>query len=354
MIQEMIKSGNYPPVLLMFGEEDFLVQDSAQKLYNAASALDTTQMNCEILDAETTPLDKVLGLARSFPMMSEKRVIWVKHCDKYASAKTKGGADIMADYLSDPLPSTFLLLTATLSSASGMGAAKAKDEASIKRKISAQKSPFNKLLQGASWIEYPAMKDKQLLTWLLDTCKKQKIEIESHVAEFLVMRASNSVRELSAELEKVLTYVGGVGGVGGKSKVTEEDVLAVVGSERSNNVFELQRAIGRADGAKAMTIITKMMISERQEMLILTMLTRYFVSLLKLIDVRGSNDRQLMARTAGIPPFAVGDHLSAIDALGVRRIEHALFELRSSEATLKSISTDPVLVLQTMLSKILR
>lgn len=349
MIQEMIKSGNYPPVLLMFGEEDFLVQDAAQKLYNAASALDTTQMNCEILDAETTPLDKVLGLARSFPMMSEKRVIWVKHCDKYASAKTKGGADIMADYLSDPLPTTFLLLTATLSSASGMGAAKAKDEASIKRKVAAQKSPFNKLLQGASWIEYPAMKDKQLLTWLMDTCKTQKIEIELHVAEFLVMRASNSVRELSAELEKVLTYVGG-----GKSKVTEEDVLAVVGSERSNNVFELQRAIGRADGAKAMTIITKMMMSERQEMLILTMLTRYFVSLLKLIDVRGSNDRQLMARTAGIPPFAVGDHLSALDALGVRRIENALHELRASEATLKSVSTDPMLVLQTMLSKILR
>ncbi|NQW29313.1 MAG: DNA polymerase III subunit delta [Ignavibacteria bacterium] len=348
MIKEIIKSGNYPAVLLVFGEEDFLVQESAQKLYDAASAMDATQMNCEVMDAESAPIDKVLGLAKSFPMMSDKRVIWVKHCDRYIGTKDKKAGDVLAEYLTNPMPSTFLLLTATLAGAAGMGAAKAKSPDGIKRKVSAQKYPFNKLLEGASWIEFPAMKDRQLSAWLVEQCKSLQIEIEPQVVDFLVMRTANSVRELNSELEKVLTFIGD------KKKISEDDVLAVVGTERSNSVFELQRAFGRADAAQTLTIISKMMSNERQEMLILTMLARYFVALLKLIDVRGSSDRQLMAKTAGIPPFAVGDHLSALDALGPQRVERALHELRKTEAILKSTSTDPLLVLQTMVANILR
>ena len=78
MIDKILKSGAFPPVMLLFGEEDLLVQEEAQRLYNAASAQDATGMNCEIVDGDGMTLDAILGIARSFPMMSDRRVLWVR------------------------------------------------------------------------------------------------------------------------------------------------------------------------------------------------------------------------------------------------------------------------------------
>ena len=93
--------------------------------------------------------------------------------------------------------------------------------------------------------------------------------------------------------------------------------------------------------------------AERQEMLIIAMLTRYFLALFKLTDLRGSTDRADVAKRAGIPMFAVGDHMEALDRLGAARVERALMLLVKADATIKSSSSDALTVLQTALSQIL-
>ncbi|MCX6140193.1 MAG: DNA polymerase III subunit delta [Candidatus Kapabacteria bacterium] len=347
MIDQILKSGKFPPILLLFGEEDLLVEEDAQRLYDAASAQDTTGMNCDVLDGEEMSLDAVLSIARSFPMMSERRVVWVRRADKLTASKGKKGTDPMQSYLDAPSTSTFLLLTASLVPAHGITAALTKSAIAAKRKVAALKYPFNLLLNNAPYGEYPHMREAQVGVWLEKRAKSLGITLPRGATELLVAKTGTSLRDLAMEMEKLSSYLGS------RLEATPDDIQAIAGSSREFNVFELQKAIGKANTSQATTILTRMMETDRQEMLILAMLTRYMTSLFRLIDLRGVSDRAEIARIAGIKPFAIGEYFDALDHLGPARIERALSVLRSTEATLKSTSTDAMTVLQLMVARIL-
>mgnify|MGYP000487921173 CR=1 FL=1 len=347
MIDAMIKSGVYPPVVLLFGEEEMLVDEAARKLYAAASADDVSGMNSDALEGEGMSLDAILTIARSYPMMGDRRVVWVRRFDKVTGAKDKKGSDVMAAYLASPSPSTLLMLTASLSSLDGLQASMQKSATTAQRKIASQKPPIGALLKSAVWHEYPRMREAQVRTWVRARAKSIGMIIDDVTIDFLLLRCGTQLRDLALELDKLKTYAGD------RNDVTIDDVNAVVGAGKTYNIFELQRAIGRADMARSYTILTRMMEAERQEMLIIAMLTRYFLALYKLIDLRGMTDRAEVAKRAGIPMFAVGDHLEAIDRLGPVRIERALSLLVQADATLKSSSSDALTVLQTALSQML-
>ena len=348
MIDDLIKSGKYPPVLLLFGEEDLLVNEAAKQLYDAAAKDDTTGMNCEVVDGDGMALDGILSIARSFPMMSDRRVLWVRNFDKASASKPrKKGTDMMEAYLDDPTETTFLLLTANVLKAAGLSAALKRNKTSGQRKIKTLKYPFDVIIGKGAWGEYPRMRESDVVSWLLDRAASRDIKVSAQAAEYLVARCGTSLRELSTELDKLATYLGD------KKEAHESDIVNVVGSGREFNVFELQKAIGNRNLPAAVTIVSKMLEAERQEMLILTMLTRYFTALMKLADCAGMTDRNEIAKTAGIPAFAVSDHLSVLDRLGARTVENALFEIRTAEATLKSSSSDALLVLETMITRIL-
>ncbi len=347
MINDIIKSNKFPPVLLLFGAEDYLVELDARKLYDAACALDATGMNSDVLDGEQTSLDAVLSIARSYPMMSDKRVIWVRRAEKMSATKGKKSSDNLAQYLAEPNPSTFLLLTASLPAADGLGARITRNAAAANKKISALKYPFPLLLQKASWSEYAQLKEQQALQWIQRRASDDDIILPPSAPEFFVARCGTSLRDLAMELEKLKLYLGD------KQQATDDDVHAVVGSSREFNVFELQRAIGRADITAATTIATSMMLTDSQELPIIAMLSRYFLQLYRLLDARTLSDPAAISQQTGIPSWTVNEYLDTIDKLGPGRIERALHLLRESERTIKSTSTPALLVIQTLISRIL-
>lgn len=347
MIDAIVSSGVFPPVMLIFGEEDFLVESAARELYEAASKQDTSGMNCEVVDGDGMRLDQVLSIARSFPMMGDRRVVWVRNAEKLTASKETKGNDMMTSYLDDPTTTTFLLMTASLPKADGLSVAKKRSAVSAKRKISGTKYPFNVLLDKATWGEYPRMSDSQLSTWIVKAAKAEGVVLHNNVADFLVLRTGASVRELHQELDKLITYTIG------KDEITEADVVSLAGSGRAYNVFELQRAIGAADLKTCIVIITKMLDADRQEMLILAMVSRYMLSLHRLIDCASMTGSNEIASTAGIPPFAIGEYFDALQRLGPHRIDASLGHLRNAEATLKSSSSNGLLILEQMITSML-
>jgi len=348
IIRDIIKNGTYPPVLLLFGEEEFQVDEAASALYAAAAATDATGMNSDVIDGEGTSMDTVLSIARSYPMMSERRAIWVRRFDKVSASRDRKGNDPLSQYLASPSPTTFLLLTASIPSADGIGAASRSNAQTASKKMSALKFPFNVLLKNAQWQEFPRMKEPQVLSWVRDRTQRLGLTISPEVSDFLLLRCGTSLRDLSMEIDKLRTYIGD------RTDIGIDDVNAVVGAGKSYNVFELQRAVGRRDAPAAFTIMTRMMEAERQEILIIAMLTRYFVTLFRLCDVQGTTtDRNEIARLAGMQPYAVADNLAVLDRYGPVRIEAALYALAQADLTIKSSSTDPLVILQTMLTRIL-
>jgi DNA polymerase III subunit delta len=347
MIDKMIKEDRYPPVVLLFGEEEFLVEEDARRLFEAAASTDSTGMNSEIMDGEGMTLDAVLSIARSFPMMSERRVLWIRHFDKVQAVRRKKGTDLMEAYLDSPMESSFIILTADVPKAAGISGSLKKSASAATRKLNTLKYPFDILFRKGAFGEYPQMRESDMTSWLMDRASRSGLSIPHQAAQLMVVRCAGSLRALSQELEKLLAYLDG------RKDATADDIIAIVGNERQYNVFELQRALGRRDLAMAVTITTRMLESDRQELLILTMLSRFFMSLFRLADCRQLTDRAAIAREAGIPAFAVADHLTMLDNLGIGTVERALNEIRNAERQLKSTSLDAQIVLSSMLARMM-
>lgn len=334
-----------PSVLLLFGEEDLLVEETAWKIWNRCITEDPSGLNSDLLDGEGLTTDVLASIARSFPMMGNHRVIWVRHAEKLSVSRSKG-TDPLEQYLADPMPSTTLLLTASFPSLHGIGALRQKNASSAKKKISALKNPVRMLLEHAHWIEYPTLSQSSIVSWLIDRARGHGLSLSAAAAEFFVARGTGSLREAALEFDKLQTYLGD------RTTVTEEDVLAVVGGHRVYNSFELQKAFGQRDVPRMITIISKMLESDRQELLMLTMLTRYVTALYRMVEARQLGDRAAIAQAAGVPPFLVGEYMDAVDRLGPAAIDRAIHELRFAERTIKSTSTDSLLVLERMIARI--
>jgi len=328
MINEILSSGSFPPAILLFGEEDFLVEHDAQRLFDAAARQDATGMNCDVLDAEQTSLDAVLSIARSFPMMSDRRVVWVRRADRLSGRESKG-ADTLASYLADPSPATVLIFTATISAADGIGKLRQRPDA-MKKKLSKVRYPLSRLITSATWIEYPRQSESSIRSWTIAHASRLGLTLPAEAPDLLMAKVGTGLREIAMELEKLRTYVGH------KGSATVEDVHSLAGSTREFNVFELQRAVGRRDASSAMKILNAMLEADSQEIMILTMLTRHFMSLYALIDLRSLTDQAQIARQAGLQPFAISEAFQHLDALGPRRVENALHCLRQAERSLRS------------------
>lgn len=346
MITELLKQDTLPPVILLFGEEDLLVDEAASALFNAASKSDAAGMSTDVLDGDGQTLDAILSVARSYPMMSDRRTIWVRRFEKVKTSKAKG-APLLDAYLADPMASTTLIFSASIPTAAGIGALRTKNPTSAQRKIKALTFPFSTLLQQSTWIEYPAMKAAQVTSWVQKRCEALGLSVSMPLCEYIITRHGTALRELDLELVKLKTFVGE------KLEVDEADVLAVVGDSRSHSIFELQRAIGQANPSLAIAIADRMLSTDRQELMIIAMLTRYFTTLYKLIDAASLNNRDAIASAIGVAPFLIDEYLTALQHLGARRVERALRELRRAESLLKSSPLDARAIVEMLLLAIL-
>ena len=166
--------------------------------------------------------------------------------------------------------------------------------------------------------------------------------------EWLDIFFNKSCLNMTNEIDKLTLYEPNI------ITYTIQEVLGVVGSSKVYNVFELQKSIGKGDSAKAIEIIHFMMKNDKQEMLIITMITRYIVSLFKLSDsIKITHNPYELSKLTGISSYFIPEYQSALRIFTYSRLENALFLLRNADLTLKSSSKPAVSVLQSLLISIL-
>ena len=352
---KFLKSKEYPPILILFGEEDFLVEEAYTKLINSMNLTKESSYDFETFNAEDkdVTLNRIIDSCSAFPFVSERRIVAVKHFEKLFSgnySKKTYENTPFDKYIKSPQATTFLIIIANNDKLKGMAAAVKKDGGNAKssKKVNAAKYPYNILLAEHKWIEFPKVYESSFHSWVSGRLKSKGKNISPEACEFLIAQSEQSLRTLQNEVDKLVAYAGN------KEDITIDDVSKVVGSSRVYNIFELQKAIGKRDLPKSMEIVENMLATERQEMLIMTMLARYFLILWKLIEEsRRTSNQYELAGKVGVAPFFVPEYLNSLRNYTVDELDNAFIELAEADEKLKSSSTDGIIVIQNMLLKIM-
>ncbi|TAL69495.1 MAG: DNA polymerase III subunit delta [Bacteroidetes bacterium] len=356
-IVKLIESNEFPPIICLFGEEEFLVDDAYTKLLNHLCPDDNSRYDLDILDFDEMKLalaiENLLKSCNTIPFISARRVVVAKRFEKAMSGRISVKSEEYAKlqkFFSSPPATTCLIIISADENLKGFNAAKGgKSKDKLDKLLKDAKFPYNLILEKHTWFEFPKVYESELSSWVSRRFKELGKKIEPAAAELLVAQSNPNLRDVDNEIEKILLYIDE------KNEITLDDVTFIVGSSRVYNIFELQKAIGKRKMGEALMIVENMLANERQEMLIMTMLTRYFIALWKLIEESGkTNNNYQLAGKVGINPFFVTEYLHALSFYSPAEIENAFLLLCETDEKLKSTSTDSLYLIQNMLVRIMK
>ncbi|RPH36010.1 DNA polymerase III subunit delta, partial [bacterium] len=256
---ESLASGKLAPVYLLYGEEDFLVEEAARAVIAAAVPKDVQEFNLDILRGEESDARDVVSRASTFPMMAERRAVVVHNVDKLGPKDL----EILGSYTEQPLKSTCLVLTGG--------------------KIDTRKRPYTIVKRTGTAVEFRPLYDDRVPAWIAARVKKQKHEITQDACRLLAAFVGTSLRELQNELDKMYIYLGS------RMSISADDIMAVVGMSKELSIFELQKAVGARDLRRSTEIMERMLDAGASVPFIIIMLTGYFSSLYRLFDLRRRN-----------------------------------------------------------------
>jgi len=331
-----LKHGKIEPVYFLFGDEEFLIDEALERIVDATVDPSTQSFNYDVFHGTEIALQDVIERSSAYPLMAERRVVVLKELDRAFALRGKPDANSsFARYLASPAPSTTLILTAATGDfIKGKGGAKA---------------PYNLVIDHAPSVQFKKVYDRDLPSWTSDRIKKRGKEITPDAVELFIGYAGGSLRILNNEVEKLFTYVEE------KKQITLEDVRAVVGASKTYNVFELQKAIGAKNLELAVEIAEKMLQAGESEQLILTMLTRYFTILWRLLELRSrTRDQNEMARGVGITPFFLNEYLAALSRYPMTHLRNAFESLLQTDLMLKTSNIPSEVVLELLLISVVR
>lgn len=330
-------SGRIDPVYFLFGDEEFLIDEALDRILAIAVDESTRGFNFDLLHGSEATLPEIVERASSYPLMAERRVVVVKEIDRTFALRGKPDASSpLARYLSNPLASTVLVFTAAVGDILGKGKGGAK-------------APYGMIVENATSVQFKKLYDREIPSWVSDRVRARGKEIAPDAIELFVGYSGGALRILSNEIEKLFTFVEG------RKRIGLDDVRAVVGASKTYNVFELQRAIGMKNLELSVEITEHMLRAGEPEQLILTMLSRYFTILWRLVELRARvRDQKELSRSVGISPFFLNEYLGALTRYSMADLRNAFESLLNADLTLKSTNAEPAVVLHMMLISIVQ
>ncbi len=347
-IKQLLSLNSNIPIILLFGEDEFSKEEAQNQLINKFIVSEEDKFNLDIIEAENTSINFIIELCRSYPMLSNERYVVVKNFEKLfsgRSSKKLADSSPFAIYLKNPSPDTKLILVANIDSAKDiLKTYKSGDKDRFLKKISTLKFPFNTLISDFLWMEFPRVYESDYPRWTRERLKLYGKTIQSEALEIMLSRTKQSLRDISNEIEKLSIALPD------KKDISVDDINFLIGSTREFNVFELQKSIANKDLSKSIMILNKMLSADKQEMLIIAILSKFFINLLEIIEDYESNSQiQLMASKLGITTFQFNDYHSALKKYNIKEIENSINYLCKCDLDLKSTNSDSLLTMQKLL-----
>jgi|WetSurMetagenome_2_1015567.scaffolds.fasta_scaffold81713_2 DNA polymerase III subunit delta len=316
-LRQALKQKTFSPVYLFHGEEDLLAEEATAMVIAAALSPEERGFNLDILYGAEADARDIASHASSFPMMAARRVVVVRELDRLPNK------ELLSGYLEHPSETTCLILQTV--------------------KADFRKKPYTVAKRNGMAIEFKPLYDSQIPAWITTQVTAQGRTIDQDAARMLATYVGQSLREIRNEIEKLLLYAGE------RKEIHLDDVQAVVGASREYNIFELQRAVGSRQVARAVTIIDRMLEAGEAPVWIVMMLTRFFSILWRVHEMRRRGvPAQDQAAEAGLAPFQMREFTEAAVHHDPADVERSFSALIDADEQLKSTATDPRLVMEVL------
>lgn len=307
------------PVYLAVGDDRLMRDTVVDRIKARVAELGDLDFNSETIDGGSATGTQIVDAANTFPFASEKRLVIVNDVEKLS----KADQDIVVEYLQAPTRSTVLMLLANKlpSNTKLHGAVKAVDPKAV---INAEQKK----------------KASDVRDRVIAIAASKGLTLSSSDASHLIERSGKSTVRLSAELQKIASFVGQ------RTVITREDIDQIVVPTREIAPWELTDAVSARDLATVVELTGTMLDDGRTPIELLSTVIR---RIRDLITIRALLDRDenssAIAAALGQPEWKVRSLIGWTRGWEAAELRDSLVTASQADADMKS-GADPVVTLE--------
>jgi DNA polymerase-3 subunit delta len=304
-----IEQDRIKPLYFLMGEEPYYIDLISNTLVD--KLLDEAQKDFDlsVLYGKDVDLKDVIVLARQYPMLAPKKVVWLKE------AQEANHMDDLIHYIHKPMPTTVLIINYKNGT------------------LDKRKKLVTELEEGGFLFESKKMFDSELPDWIEQQLKKKGFFIDVKAVSLLAEFVGNDLTRLEGELNKLLVALPKE-----EKKITSTHIEQFIGISKDYNEFELLDAVARKDVLKANRIAVFFSDNSKNHPFIrvVAMMSNFFINLMYyhyLVDKSSVK----VASELGVPYGMVKLYESAAKYYGGTKTMHIIHTLRQFDAMSKGI-----------------
>lgn len=318
-----IEKGKIASLYHFSGEEDFLKREAIDKLIELLIEPELRSFNLDILQARETNSEEIINLCATLPFGSRRRMILVYEAQRF-SPKEK---EELLKYL-EHIPESSCLILFT-------------------PKVDRRQKFYQGLEKLATEVEFSPLSEAEVSDWTRERAKKHGKTINAEGVELLLEGVGHNLYELANEIEKLAIYLEN------RTKIDLKDIETVVGYTKTENIYQLNQAVGERNLTRALKILKELSLSRGKETTIIFTLGEHF---LRLYKVKASPERNInkLAHLLGSYPNYVGEYQDQAKNFSLKQLEKGLSLLYQADADLKSGRMPPDLLLELLVHQLCR
>lgn len=304
-INEHIKSNQFKPIYLIYGEEDYLKKQYKDKLKTAIIGDDT--MNFSYYEGKKIDLNSVISTGDTLPFFAEKRLIIIEESGLLKSSVT----DEFLSFVKE-LPTYLHMIF-------------------IESEVD-KRSRLYKALNEKGYISEMKYQEVSLLSkWIDSLLREENKTIDRSALELLLSKTGIQMNNIKSELEKLICYAID------KNMITKEDVEIVCTTQIESKIFDMINAITAKNQKLALNFYYDLLLLKEPPMRIMYLLTRQFNIMLQVKElVMDQYNNANISKKLGIASFLVGKYISQAKSFTIKEIKQALERFAATEEDIKS------------------
>ena len=304
-IDNDIKMGQLKNVYLLYGTEDYLKRQYRDKLKHALVEPDDT-MNFSAYEGKDINPKELIDLSETLPFFKEKRMILVEN-----SGFFKNSCDDLAEYMSQVPESTCFVF--------------------VEEEVDKRSRLFKAASRAGSAVEFETPKEDMLIRWILGRIQREGKKITQSVMQLFLSKTGSDMENIDKELEKLICYTLD------KTEISAADVEAICTGQTENKIFEMIDAISAKNQKKALDLYYDLLALKEAPMRILFLIARQFQNLLLIKSMSAKGYPAVsIAKTAGMPSFAVQKNLRQAGAFKINQLKEAIEDCGQAEEDVKT------------------
>ncbi|HEY3104100.1 MAG TPA: DNA polymerase III subunit delta [Pyrinomonadaceae bacterium] len=323
-LHQSLKQGKIEPIYFLFGAEDFLRDQAANAIADAAlSETLLREFNDSSFSLRTGEARDAIAAAEQLPMMSPRRVVRISNLAKL----NETDEEILLDYVKRPVESSVVIFNS--------------DDIDKRKKLA------KKLVSGAAF-EFAPLNNPELVNWAKSHLHELKAEASQPVLNRLIELVGSNVRMLTNELSKLAAAALPSG------LITTDLVEELVGRSRELMNWELTDQMLSRNRAGALRTLKHLLDDGAPPVMLIGLIASTYrrMALAHALLSKGAPPKEIF-RDVPMPPFRQGSYLQMLNRVDGRKLAGNIVRIAEADVGIKTSQATPRMQVELLVTELM-